>query len=228
MQGPPWGLVLRACLHLGIEPHALMVDDVEPVPRVMHDSRYRSCRPLSVLRARISHHFLHVGVEEGRLPELMQYCLQDVMKIRTSVVGISILLFAWLGRETRQVHAQWQGGDITFAVRLEREAPSPTVRELQRQWEAGQPMIRTQREELPGWPQRLVVDVPMDYGMLGFDFSDDEDMERDRTLWWANKVAETFSAGLRLVRARGAGMTDDMRRILARLASIEEHLEGQG
>jgi transcriptional regulator with XRE-family HTH domain len=71
MQSPPWKLVVQACLHLKLEPHALM--DVNSGPA-------ETCRPLSLVRARISHHFLYLGNFSRMTVHLLAWIIHESAK----------------------------------------------------------------------------------------------------------------------------------------------------
>ena len=79
MQSPPWKLVAQACLHLELEPYALL--DMEP------GCETRTCRPLSIARARVSHHFLYLG-SFNRLFKMLHYCIYDMSHVRPTSVGV--------------------------------------------------------------------------------------------------------------------------------------------
>ncbi|HJP29071.1 MAG: helix-turn-helix transcriptional regulator [Candidatus Latescibacteria bacterium] len=215
MQNPPWKLVVQACQHLQLEPHALMMNQRSP--------ETHTCRPLSIVRARVSHHFLHLG-DFSRLPEMLHYCLHDMGCVRPTVVGVSLLLFNWPNAATRQFYAHWQAGQVSFAERQEKETLSPPVARLRQLWERGESSYRHGRQELVGWNPALVIDLPTTHGMVGLDFSEEETLESD-TDDWAAKMAETFEKGLALAGERhGRHESEDMREIMARLTALEQRL----
>jgi DNA-binding XRE family transcriptional regulator len=213
MQSPPWKLVVQVCLHLQLEPHALM-----------EVGRAITCRDLPIARARVSHHFLYLG-SFSRLPEMLHYCLFDISHVRPTVVGVSLLLFHWPDASTRQYYAHWQAGQISFAERIEPPRPSKPVERLQQLWEGGQVSHRQGREELRGWDPAIAIDVPMTHGMFGLDFSEEEGLETD-TDFWVGRIAETFERGLSLVGERqGRESTEDLHDISARLTALEQRLK---
>ena len=212
MQSPPWKLVVQVCLHLQLEPHALM-----------EVGREKTCRALPLARARVSHHFLYLG-SFSRLPEMLHYCLHDISHVRPAVVGVSLLLFHWPDESTRQYYAHWQAGQISFAERIEPPRMSKPVERLRQLWERGQASHRKGREELTGWAPAIAIDVPMTHGMFGLDFSEEEALERD-TDFWVERMAETFERGLGLVGERLGKSTEDLHDITARLTALEQRLK---
>lgn len=214
MQSPPWKLVIQACLHLQLEPHALMDT---------HDGPEETCLPLSIVRARVSHHFLHLG-KFSRLPEMLHYCLHDMSHVRPTIMGLSLMLFDWPDGVSRHFYAHWQTGEVTFAELTLKKPLAPAVTRLREQWDARKPTRRTARPELPGWSPELVLDIPLTHGLLGLDFLSEEANAPD-TDFWADKVAETFDHGLALVGERhGRDSTADLRDITARLMALEQKL----
>jgi DNA-binding XRE family transcriptional regulator len=215
MQSPPWKLVVQSCLHLKLEPHALM--DVNA-------GLAETCRPLSIVRARISHHFLYLG-SFGRLPEMLHYCLYDMSHVRPTIAGVSLLLFNWPDAVTRTFYAQFQGGQVSFAGRNEKAPLTEPIERLRELWQAGTKSRRPRREEIPGWEPALALDLPLTHGMLGLDFSAEEYEEPDTDVW-AEHLAETFERGLALAgERRGTENADDMRDITTRLMALEQRLQ---
>lgn len=213
MQSPPWKLVLQACVHLQLEPQALVDTDPDQV----------TCRPLSIVRARISHHFLYLG-SFSRLPEMLHYCLHDMSHVRPTLVGVSLLLFNWPTASTRQCYAHWQSGQISFAERQESSHSAP-VQRLHELWERGETSHGKGRQELAGWNPPMSIDVPLTHGMLGLDFSAEEAEETD-TEFWADRLAETFDRGLALAGERyGRSTEEDLYDITTRLTAIEQRLK---
>ncbi len=212
MQSPPWRLVVQACLHLHLEPQALM--DVNSGPS-------QTCRPLSIVRARVSHHFLHLG-PFGRLPEMLHYCLHDISHVRPTIAGISLLLFDWPDGVTRLFYAHWNSGQVTFAEHLIKRPLQTAAACMQAQWRDRKASRRTVRPELPGWEPQLVYDQPLTRGMLGLDFSAEESVATD-TDFWVARLAETFDQGLSLVGERfGHEQSAEMRDIVARVMALEQ------
>lgn len=214
MQSPPWKLVVQACLHLKLEPHALM--DVNSGPA-------ETCRPLSLVRARISHHFLYLG-NFSRLPEMLHYCLYDMSHVRPTVAGVSLLLFNWPDAVTRHYYAHWEDGRVSFAQRCESEPLTAPVARLRELWTLGQTSCRNSREEMPGWNPALTLDLPLTHGMLGLDFSVEEQVEKDTQIW-VHHLSETFDRGLELAGERqGKDNSPDLRQITTRLTALEQRL----
>jgi len=215
MQSPPWKLVMQTCLYLKLEPHALMDVDAGPA---------ETCRPLSIVRARISHHFLYLG-SFGRLPEMLHYCLYDMSHVRPTIAGVSLLLFNWPDATTRYFYSHWQAGQVSFAERSEKEPLAGPMARLKEQWKAGKKSRHQGREEMPGWEPALSLDLPLLHGMLGLDFSDEERREPDTDLW-AERMSETFERGLALAGERaGRDNAEDMRGITTRLMALEQRLQ---
>jgi hypothetical protein len=109
MQSPPWKLVVQAYLHLELEPHALL--DMEP------GCETRTCRPLSIARARVSHHFLYLG-SFNRLFKMLHYCIYDMSHVRSTSVGVSLAVVR-LAKSTDDTPIG-QAGKISFAERHEK------------------------------------------------------------------------------------------------------------
>lgn len=215
MANVPWRLLTQACQLLDLDPQAVVAagpgDEMRPG------------FALALVRARISHHFLYLGYWQ-RLPEMLQYCLAEMARVRPSVVGVHLLVFGQL--ETRHFYALWRDGESSFAERIEPEGMTPPVRRLYQLWETQGTSLRAEREETAGWRPGLAVDYPMPRGMLGVDFSRQEDPARHETLNWVSRLAETYAVGLDVVAERGGDgyFRDDLNAIALRLAAIEARL----
>lgn len=215
MQSPPWKLVIQACLHLKLEPHALM--DYQDGPA-------ETCRPLSIVLARVSHHFLHLG-NFGRLPEMLHYCLFEISHVRPTIAGVSLLLFDWPDGVTRQFYAQWHAGQVTFAEHNIKKPYSAAVTRLHENWQTRTALRRPSRAELPGRQPALALDLPLTRGLLGLDFLSEAASEPD-TDFWAERLAETFDRGLALVGERyGQENSADIRELTARLMALEQRIQ---
>lgn len=220
MQSPPWKLVIQACLHLNLEPHALL--DTEPSPPT------NNCHPLGMVRSRLTNHFLYLG-SFARLPEMLNFCLQDIARTRPSVIGLSLIIFEWpRDATTRQFYAHWDSGQISYAERILDEQHASELEMLHAKWKRNEASQREGRQELVGWNPALAVDVPLTHGMFGIDFSADESAEPD-TMRWALKLRDTFDSGLGLVQERGDGDTEyNMRQLLSRMSALEKRFDRFG
>lgn len=215
MQSPPWKLVIQTCMHLQLEPHALL--DTEPG----HD--VNSCRPVTVARSRVANHLLYLG-SFGRVPEMLHYCLHDIGRTRPTVIGLSILLFDWpVVGTSRQYYAHWQTGQASFAERTV-DPEEKHVAALLKRWRAGKMCERAGRPELVGWDPHLSVDAPMRHGMMGFDFMQEEETEGD-TLLWVDRMISVFEVGMDMIASNGpTDAAHETREILVRLAELERRL----
>ncbi len=145
--------------------------------------------------------------------------------MRPTVAGLSLLLFNWPDAVTRHYYAHWQDGQVGFAERLEKERLTAPVARLRELWTLGQKSRRHGREEMPGWNPALTLDLPLTHGMLGLDFSEEEQDETD-TENWVQQLSETFDRGLALAGERhGKDNSGDIREISTRLMALEQRLQ---